>query len=258
MGEDGRSFFDRMLSRAKKHDPAAREELFQGKHSWLLAWARPRIGPRLGQRHGASDVVQSALGEAVQGLSQFGGRDKSSFLSWLLSIAGNKIKQAIRGDRRKRRDVAREEPLQPGEGNDVGIEQGQRSNAAHRTSEPEDSDYLEPALELLSEEERRRVLLKYRDELTFDEMEQREGVSSGTLRKQARRTTEKLRVRIILLKRMDELDFLPLQKRTICLKRFFNAPDREIGSQLKIPLGIVERWITDARARGLLNEGDGP
>jgi len=251
MGDDRRTWFGTLLSRAKKQDHAARNRLFEENRSWLVKWTRRRMPGWLVRRESASDVVQEGLLAADQGLSRFQGRDEPAFRSWLRSIINKVFLQRIRYNRQQQRDLAKEVPLQAGSSNGSWIAAGPCNRALH-SSEPEDIEFVHPALALLTEDERRRFLLQYDEELSFDEIEQREGVPSGTLRKQVRRTAEKLRVRIELLKRMEQLQFVPLQKQAICLWSFQTATEPDIAAQLKIPKDAVTFWIRDARARGLI------
>ncbi len=79
--------------------------------SYLLLLARMQLDDRARQRIDASDVVQQTLLEAHQKRGQFQG-PKSEVGAWLRVALANNIRDALRKQRRQKRDVARQRSLE--------------------------------------------------------------------------------------------------------------------------------------------------
>src|SRR5215831_16271081 len=84
-------------------------ELFR---SYLLLLARVRLDPMVRAKVGASDVVQQTLLEAHRDFAQFRGRTVGEQAAWLRRILARNLANVVRDQRRDKRDVARERPLQ--------------------------------------------------------------------------------------------------------------------------------------------------
>lgn len=67
---------------------------------------RPRIEP--------SDLIQQTLLDAHEKLDQFRGSSEPEMAKWLSQMLANNISDAMRALRRKKRDIARERPLDVG------------------------------------------------------------------------------------------------------------------------------------------------
>ncbi len=79
--------------------------------SYLVLLARAQLGPGPGERINASDVVQQTLLEAHARIHQFQG-DDSALAAWLRRALVNNLRDAWRAQRRDKRDVRREQPLE--------------------------------------------------------------------------------------------------------------------------------------------------
>jgi DNA-directed RNA polymerase specialized sigma24 family protein len=122
----------------------------------------------------------------------------------------------------------------------------------------EDMDWLNQALEQLDVYERQLVQLRFFDDLPFDAIAAQLGTKPATLRKQVPRTIQKLRGGILLLKRMQQERFLPLQQQAICLWYFQACSQDRIAARLHIPKNAVTKWIQDIKRSFPAATGDQP
>ena len=81
--------------------------------SYLLLLARMHIDVRGPARIEPSDIVQQTMLEAHRSQEQFAG-DEAGLAAWLRKILAHNIHDAIRRQRRQRRDVRRETSLEEG------------------------------------------------------------------------------------------------------------------------------------------------
>ena len=85
-----------LVVRARAGDSEAFDELVVRHHGSVYRWA---LGI-LGEEAGAQDVAQETFLKAWRGLNGFGGR--SSFRTWLLTIAANEARRGARRSARRR------------------------------------------------------------------------------------------------------------------------------------------------------------
>ena len=225
----------------------------------IRCWTRgfaPR-SLRASRRADASDIRQEVLLRVDGALPRFEGRTKSAFLNWLRTIADHELLQILRDHGRIKRRYTAEVPWE-GDDSESGNAADALAVRGWPSSEPDESEFLDQALELVSEEKAYLFILKYRDGLECEEIARQAGIPSATLRKQLRRIAADLAERITLLRTMRELELVPLQKRAICLSRFRLLPTQRIAELLRIPPRVVDKWLDEARARGLLDRRDTP
>src|SRR5262245_41304593 len=80
--------------------------------SYLLLLARVRLDSIVRARVVASDVVQQVLLEAHRDAAHFCGRSVGEQAAWLRQILARNLANVVRDQRRAKRDVARDQPLQ--------------------------------------------------------------------------------------------------------------------------------------------------
>ena len=131
----------------------------------------------------AEDIVQMAFLDAFRGLSRFEGR--STFRIWLLGIARHRCLDIGRRRTRWNRLLGRSEPHEVS-GLSIPV-------TADAFSDPELGPPLEDCLGRLSPTGRDGVLLRFRRNLSYEEMAALSGEAAGTLRVRVYRALESLR-----------------------------------------------------------------
>lgn len=131
----------------------------------------------LGNRDDAEDALQEAFVRAFRGLA--GCRERDRFGAWLYIIVVNECRtRATRGARHDRRlvDGAVTDIVDPATERDSGI-----------------SEEIEYALAELVPEQREAFLLKYVEELSYEQMAEITGVGVSALKMRVKRSCERLR-----------------------------------------------------------------
>ena len=81
--------------------------------SYLHVLARAQLHPMVREKLDASDIVQQTLLEAHRDRKQFQGDNSAQLAGWLRGILAHNVHNALRDLRAAKRDVAREQPLEP-------------------------------------------------------------------------------------------------------------------------------------------------
>lgn len=159
-----------LIARAKSGSPDALNQLYDRSAARLLSFIRLRLGPDLRARLESRDILQAAMLRSLERIRQFEGGETRSWMAWLARIAENEIRDRADFQHRRRRDAARELPLEE----DAPIRAVTRS-ALTRVIQDEESRRLEAAMESLSDTHREIILLRAFQELTFGEIAGRLG-----------------------------------------------------------------------------------
>lgn len=171
-------------------EEAARESVLQGDVGAALTLLMESYGREifrhcyqvLGDRELAADVHQTVFVQAYRDLTRFDGR--SSFRTWLYSIARHRCLDAIKMRRRWRLRFflgSAEREIDP------------TPSVREVLEEHADARAVEGALQTLKPEVRIAVLLRYREEMSFEEMASVCGVRATTLQARVARALPKLR-----------------------------------------------------------------
>lgn len=131
----------------------------------------------------AEDILQMTFLDAFRSLPGFQGR--SSFRTWLLGIARHRCLDAGRRRTRWKRLLGRSDPH---EVSGLAV-----PSATEVFSDPELGPPLEDCLERLSIDGRDSIVLRFRRNLSYDEMATVTGESAATLRVRVFRALESLR-----------------------------------------------------------------
>ena len=132
----------------------------------------------LGDRHEAEDVLQDTFVRGYRFLVQC--QDPDRFGAWLFRILVNRCRSA-HGSRR-RRGILRSLEDEPG----LPAREGLTDTVGWR-------DEIQRALSLLPADHREAFLLKYVEELSYEEMETITGVGISALKMRAKRACDRLR-----------------------------------------------------------------
>lgn len=89
--------FSAMLASARSGDDRALSELLRRLSPELRRRVALRIGPQYRSLLSEDDVLQVTFIEAVMSLDTFEDRGEEAFIAWLLRIAENNLRDAIRG-----------------------------------------------------------------------------------------------------------------------------------------------------------------
>ncbi len=134
----------------------------------------------LGSAYDADEALQTAFLRGFRALSQC--KDPSRFGAWLYRIVANQCREiAVRRGRRERRFVSDEQSLQ-----------------MQSTPHPADVDTgmreeIERALWQLDPQQREAFVLKYVEELSYEEMAEITGAGVSALKMRVKRACERLR-----------------------------------------------------------------
>jgi RNA polymerase sigma-70 factor (ECF subfamily) len=184
----------RWLEAARAGSPEALGRLLEGCRQYLLLVANDELPSDLRPKVGASDLVQETFLRAQDHFAQFRGTTAEELLGWLRRILLNHLANVTRHYRATdKRQLAREVPLAetpPGALRDVlaAVDESPRARLAAR----EEADELEKALAGLSEEYRRVIRWRNREDLSFEEIGRRLGRSADAARKLWARAVEQL------------------------------------------------------------------
>lgn len=190
-----------LLRRARDGSTEAMDAVMNEVGQKLLALIRLRLGPGLRARLESRDILQATLLKGFERFEQFEGSSSRSLMGWMAAIAHNEIRDQAEFHGRRRRDLARQVPL------DAVAPGGEA--AAHLRSEvsrialERDFQLLAAALERLEERYREVILLRRFEELGFAEIGQRMGRSAEACRKLLARAMTALSEEILALRRSE-------------------------------------------------------
>jgi RNA polymerase sigma-70 factor (ECF subfamily) len=189
---------EELIARARGGDVAARERLLGRHRDRLLKMVALRLDRRLAARLDPSDVVQEALGEAAQKLSDYLRQRPLPFYPWLRRFAWEHlVKQHQRHLTARKRSAAREQPQLPGLPDESAQELAQRL-AAPGTSP---SDHLlraelrqrvRDALARLSDGDREVLVLRYLEQLAMGEIAAVLDIAEGAVKMRHTRALQRL------------------------------------------------------------------
>ncbi len=149
-----------LVERARRGDPGAFEDLYHLYHDRLYRFCRYRLS----NVHDAEDVVQETFARAWKALPGFAGEQ---VYPWLRVIARN-----LCADTGRRR--ARSEPMAE---IDSGVSEGFEGELAHQV----DIALVQAAMARLNERHRTALQWREQEELSYEEIATRAGVSIGTV-----------------------------------------------------------------------------
>ena len=182
----------RWLPAARAGSREALGQLLEACRAYLLLIAQRELDPDLRAKGGASDLVQETFLEAQRDFRQFRGDSEAELLGWLRQMLLNNLAGFTRRYREtaKRRvacEVALEAAHPPGAGPAAGADApGEQAIAREQREE------VRRALGRLPEHYRQVLLLRYEEELPFEEIGRRLGRSANAARKLWARALEQM------------------------------------------------------------------
>lgn len=189
---------EQLLARASRGEPSARAQLLARYRDRLCRMVALRLDRRLAPRADPSDVVQEALGEAAQKLSDYLRERPVPFYPWLRRLAWEHlIKLQERHLRAAKRSVRREEPQQLALPDESALELAQQlaspgsSPSAHLLREELRSRIQDVLLDL-SDGDREVLILRYLEQLSMSEIAAVLGINEGAVKMRHTRALRRL------------------------------------------------------------------
>jgi len=185
-----------LLNRILAGDRQALEALLAKIRPYLHLLVRQQLEPDLRQKLGDSDIVQETLMRINGGLHpasqgtgrRFQGRAAPEFLAWISQIVRHVIVDLERRGKAKKRDERREVPaskilatLTQGSTPEQGVERAERAMK------------LAAAMERLPQHKRDLLVLRFFEQLSFEEISRRTGRGVEALRVLCCRALKNLR-----------------------------------------------------------------
>ncbi len=188
-----------LIRQAREGDSAALGKLLDQYRAYFQILAARGIGPRLGRRFNASDVVQQTMLEACRDFVQFLGSGEPELVAWLERILQRNIAQLVRDHvATQKRAVGREQAC---EGNDAsGADRfdpaAQHSSPSQRAMRGEEAIHLARVLAALPEDQREAVRLRHLEGWTLAEIsdyfKRSPAATAGLIKRGMQKLREKL------------------------------------------------------------------
>jgi RNA polymerase sigma-70 factor (ECF subfamily) len=189
---------EELIERARRGEPAARQELLQRYRDRLCRMVAVRLDRRLAARLDPSDVVQEALADAAGQLSDYLRQPPLPFYPWLRRFAWEQlVKLHQRHLAVRKRSAAREEPQALALPDESALELAQRlaapgTSPSNRLLRQELRDRVRGALAQLPESDREVLVLRYLEQLSISEIAVLLGISEGAVKMRRTRALERL------------------------------------------------------------------
>jgi RNA polymerase sigma-70 factor (ECF subfamily) len=190
---------DHLLDRAAAGDGAARQRLLERHRPRLRRMVALRLDQRLRARVDPSDVVQEALFDADQELSDYLKRRPIPFYPWLRQLAWDRLIDLNRRHiRAKKRTVDREEAWEAALPNESTLELVDRlidlrSSASRKLLREELRTRVSDALRELSARNREILVLRHLEQLSTSETAAILHITEGAVKLRHLRALDRLR-----------------------------------------------------------------
>ena len=190
------------LGEARAGSAEALGDALEACRGYLLTVAQRELDPGLRAKGGASDLVQQTFLEAQRDFGRFQGETEAELLAWLRRLLLNNLANFVRDYRETaKRQVAREVGLP-----DADSSRYSGPTPAAATPSPskqamahERTESVVQALDKLPPDYRQVVLLRYREERSFEEIGRLMGRTANAARKLWLRAVERLKRDLIEL-----------------------------------------------------------
>ncbi len=193
---------EELIQRAGTGDQPARQQLLARHRGRLRQMVALRIDRRMAARIDPSDVVQEALVDAAQGLSEYLKNRPLPFYPWLRQFAWERLLQLHRFHvQAQRRSVDREQLRifdLPGESEVALAERlvNSGTSPSGRLLRAELRQRVQAALEDLEPRDREVLVLRYLEQLTSKEIAAVLGINEAAVKTRHRRALVRLRNRL--------------------------------------------------------------
>ena len=170
-----------LVGRAQRGDRSAFEELLTRSRERVRTIIEVRMGRSLRQKVDPEDLLQETTARALESIGKFQWQGKESFRRWLQGIAENVVRESAKKFRRELAlDVAPE----------LASDEASPSTLLRRS---ERFERLEQALEGLTEDQKRVILLARIEGVRVDEIARRMNRTTNAVRTLLFRAMQKLK-----------------------------------------------------------------
>lgn len=150
------------------------ERKLEALRPFLRLVASAEISPHIRRRVEPSDVVQQTMMEAFTRRQQFAGATERELADWLRRMLQHNIHDAVRGLRRKKRDIARERTLATGPDDSQGVCEADLrisgTTPSQRMIATEELLRMSRAIDQLPEDQREAVILHHLHGMTLAQL----------------------------------------------------------------------------------------
>ena len=172
---------------AKDGDKSALNQLYRVYGERVRWMVRFRMGAELRSQLESMDLVQDTLIHALGGLDNFTYKNEGDFVRWLSKIAENSLRDNLDKLHAGKRDIRKEVPLDNYRPTNAGGFFGTPGPIAATTpsvimSRKEDLNKLEKAIDKLRPEYREVIVLAKIEELSYSQIGDRLGKSTGAVK----------------------------------------------------------------------------
>jgi RNA polymerase sigma-70 factor (ECF subfamily) len=163
----------RLLAEARAGSDDALGQALEACRAYLLLIAEEEIDPELRAKGGASDLVQNTFVDAVQDFAHFHGQTSDEWRAWLRHLLRNNIVDFTRRYREARKRSAGREVAMGHPGDPARHLAGDDTPPGDRAIAGEQAEALRAALSRLPDDYRQVILLRYQEQLSFEEIGKR-------------------------------------------------------------------------------------
>ena len=189
--------FRQWLAQAQQGEPAAITSLLRGQDAYLCAYVRRRLQRDLQPFVAVDDVLQELYLAAFKSIGRFTGRRSGELRAWLIGIAENKLREARKAHRAKKRGGGQHHRVEADRTTMYGklVER-----VAHPGPTPsrivagkESRQHLGLALASLRPRDREAIELRFFRQLPLDAVAEHLAISPDAAKKRCHRALQRLR-----------------------------------------------------------------
>jgi RNA polymerase sigma-70 factor (ECF subfamily) len=188
---------DVLIAQARKGDGAARQALLTRHRARLRRMVASRLDRRLAARVDPSDVVQEALAEAANRLSDYLRTRPLPFYPWLRRLAWEHLLRLQQHHLARKRSVLREE-FQACALSDQSVQElvgrlaAPTSTPSNRLIREELHSRVREALAQLADTDREVLLMRYVEQLSVSDIAAVLGINEGAVKMRHRRALDRM------------------------------------------------------------------
>ncbi|SIN67821.1 RNA polymerase sigma-70 factor, ECF subfamily [Singulisphaera sp. GP187] len=188
-----------LIEDARGGAPNSLGNALEAYRPYLVRIATNELAPDLRPKGDVSDLVQETFLEAARDFGKFTGRTGSEWQSWLRQIFLNNLKLLVRTYRKTiKRNLSVEVSLDQVKA--AGVDDGglvlPGSSPSSVVMKQELGEEIQRALTRLSDRDRQLLVMRFREQCTFEEMGRRLGYSPVAARKALRKAVARVREQI--------------------------------------------------------------